>query len=78
MDSDEQFAGIMEALIPGLRSQLMGPQAISRRAPEGWSWHHAGDPGVMQLVPRAQHQAPGNLQRLFHPGGAGGYARWGQ
>ncbi len=34
--------------------------------------------GVMQLMPLDQHEAPGQLQDLLHPGGRGGYADWGQ
>jgi hypothetical protein len=79
LDADPQFAAGMEALIPGLRQQLIGPRGtISRSAPEHWTWHYAREPGVMQLVPRIQHQAPGRLQGLFHPGGNGGYSIWGK
>ncbi|WP_410790082.1 hypothetical protein [Kribbella sp. C-35] len=28
----------------------------------------------MRLVPRIQHEAAGDLQDLFHPGGVGGFA----
>jgi hypothetical protein len=47
--------------------------------PAGFRWHHATDrPGVMQLVPEAQH-APGSLfQDVLHPGGSGGFAQWGR
>lgn len=78
MDEDAAFAGRMEEMIPGLRSQLRSSGGgISRRPPEGWSWHHAADEGVMQLVPRVQHRAPGRLQELLHPGGRGGFSTWG-
>jgi len=46
-------------------------------SPEGWTWHHASEPGVLQLVPDFQH-APGSAwQPLLHPGGAGGMSIWG-
>ena len=79
MNADVGFATLMDDLIPGIRGQLAGPRGgISRQAPSGWTWHHASEPGVMQLVPRVQHQAPGNIQNLLHEGGRGGYAIWGK
>ncbi|MCB1692221.1 MAG: HNH endonuclease [Pseudomonadales bacterium] len=49
-----------------------------RQPPAGWTWHHAQEPGVMQLVPRVQH-APGSIfQDVLHPNGRGGYSIWGQ
>jgi RHS repeat-associated protein len=42
----------------------------------GTAWHHHPfKEGLMQLVYRAEHQSP-LLQRLFHPGGRGGFSRW--
>lgn len=54
---------------------------VAGRSPAGWSWHHSPDrPGILQLVPRAQHQS-GLFADLFHPlvGGTrkGGMATWG-
>jgi hypothetical protein len=47
------------------------------QSPAGWTWHHVPDlPGVMQLVPRAQHQSS-LLAPIFHPGGKGGFFLWG-
>ena len=79
MDNDSEFDQAMNVLIPGIRKSLVGPRGgISRGAPSPlWTWHHAADEGVMQLVPRIQHEAPGNLQKLFHPGGVGGFSIWG-
>jgi hypothetical protein len=52
------------------------PKRLSE-SPEHWSWHHVADrPGVMQLVPRWQHQSSA-FRPLFHPQGRGGFARWG-
>jgi hypothetical protein len=50
MRRDPEFARMMDD---------MGIAAPARldRSPTGWTWHHvAGRPGVMQLVPRTQHQ----------------------
>jgi hypothetical protein len=78
LDAYPEFAKSMDELIPGLRSQLVGARSVSRAPPVGWTWHHATEPGVLQLVPRVQHQAPGPIQRLFHAGGDGGYSIWGK
>ncbi|MGW0736274.1 DUF6531 domain-containing protein [Streptomyces sp. NPDC002851] len=78
MDASPDFARMMDNLIPGIRDELVGPRGgISRRSPTDWTWHHAANPGQMQLVPRVQHSAAGRLQELFHPGGVGGYSIWG-
>lgn len=79
LDSDADFAKAMDDLIPGIRNTLVGPRGgISRLSPSPlWTWHHAAPDGLMQLVPRIQHEAPGNLQNLFHPGGVGGFSIWG-
>lgn len=80
MDADPAFGQLMESMIPGLRKAIVGPRGgISRRSPTslGWTWHHHVDPGRMQLVPTVQHEAGGALQRLFHPGGVGGFSIWG-
>ena len=79
IDTDPAFARAMEDLIPNLRQQLVGPRAVSRRAPRPWAWHHAPESGVMQLVPKIQHTAPGPLQKLLHPipRGRGGWWLWG-
>jgi hypothetical protein len=54
--------------------------SVLGRSPAGWTWHHVVDqPGVLQLVPQAQH-APGSAwQVLLHPGGRGrgGMFVWG-
>ena len=45
--------------------------------PAGLRWHHApGRPGVMQLVPEAQHTSGSIFQDVLHPGGSGGFAQW--
>jgi hypothetical protein len=75
MDEDPEFARSMDGLIPGVRQRI---EAAPNRSPGEWTWHHAQDAGVLQLVPRVQHRSRGRLQELFHPGGRGGYAVWGR
>jgi RHS repeat-associated protein len=53
---------------PGLRG------AFDRESPPGMTWHHnAQDPTKIELVPRAQHKAPGPVQESLHPDNAGGF-----
>jgi RHS repeat-associated protein len=79
MDVDPAFASAMNDLIPGIQEQLVGLEGgVSQRPPSDWTWHHDyWRPGVVQLVPRSQHEAS-EFQPLFHPGGRGGYATWGR
>jgi hypothetical protein len=70
MREDAAFARSMENL--GIKIDRMD------RSPCGWSWHHVPDQsGVMQLVPRDQHQG-GPWQSLLHPGQVGGFKLWGK
>jgi RHS repeat-associated protein len=46
--------------------------AFSREPPPEMSWHHSKG-STMQLVPRAQHQAPGPIQQSLHPEQGGGF-----
>lgn len=78
MIDDPEFATMMEELSPGIGDSLTTASGgFSRLSPPGWTWHHAMDEGWMELVPRLQHQAPGDIQDLLHPGGVGGYWKWG-
>ena len=77
MDGDAEFEKSMDALIPGIRGALVGPRGgISRKSPStDWTWHHAIEEGVMQLIPRVQHEELSTLMHLA--GGIGGFALWG-
>lgn len=75
MEADPTFAELMKAL--GVNVERTSSGVAPRTSPAGWTWHHADDPGVMQLVPRPQH-APGSIfQGALHPEGRGGFAKWG-
>jgi hypothetical protein len=70
MKNDAGFANMADSL---------GIQIPNRlgQSPADWSWHHVPDqPGVMQLVPRSQHQG-GPWQPLLHPNQEGGFKLWG-
>ena len=67
MNTDPSFAKAMEILIPGIRGEILGAKGgISHQSPTrlGWTWHHATDPGKMQLVPTVQH-ARGSILELI-------------
>ena len=76
MESDSQFAQAMQDM--GVNLERTPTGLAPRQSPAGWTWHHADDSGIMQLVPRTQH-APGSaFQDVLHPGGEGGYSIWGK
>ncbi len=78
MEAHPEFAAKIEEMIPGLKSQIIGPKGgIFGISPKPWTWHHSVETGVMQLVPRAQHTSP-LYQHIFHPGGIGGFSIWGR
>lgn len=49
-----------------------------RKPPEGWTWHHQLDEGIMRLVPRTQYTSGSEFWEVLHPDGFGGYALWGK
>ncbi len=82
LQSDPDFAGMMENLIPGVQDSV---SPVGRRAvPNGWTWDHAsrstafGQDGVMRLVPSEQHTPGSPWWRVLHPdeGASGGYSEW--
>jgi len=76
MQSDLEFAQGMNKLIPNLTEQITSQ---SSQSPTNYTWHHNPyEPGLMQLVPRIQHESP-LLRFLFlDPNGNGGYSNWGK
>lgn len=71
MSSDPRFAENMKKL------GISVPERLDR-SPANWTWHHVKDqPGVLQLVPRQQHQGS-NWQPLLHPNQTGGHTVWGR
>ncbi|WP_459583120.1 HNH endonuclease, partial [Dickeya oryzae] len=81
MQADPSFAKNMEDMYPGITDGVKPGSrgAYPRRSPiSDLTWHHHPEkPGVMQLVPLSQHQAPGVVQETLHPGGKGGMYNWG-
>jgi len=76
IESDPEFAQDLANIGLIIRRTRRG--FAPRRPPPGWTWHHATEPGVMQLVPRAQHTSGSIFWRTLHPhpGAAGGYSLW--
>jgi hypothetical protein len=63
----------------GIKLERTPRGKVPWKPPEGWTWHHhPHEEGLMQLMPRWQHESPW-FQGALHPFkyGAGGYARWG-
>jgi len=71
---------------PGLK-EILSPELVdhvtpgsrggfSDRSPPGMSWHHnEQDPKILELLPRAQHKAPGAVQKSLHPSQGGGFKK---
>jgi hypothetical protein len=76
MEGDDAFARGMQDL--GVNLQRTPTGLAPRIPPAGFTWHHADEPGVMQLVPRQQHDQGSIFQDILHPGGEGGYSKWGK
>ncbi|MER2010461.1 MAG: HNH endonuclease, partial [Psychrobacillus sp.] len=78
---DSNFAQEMERLYPGINKGVQPGNRgkFSRNAPtKEVTWHHHAEyEGVLQLVPRNQHQAKGPIQQILHPEGRGGMENWG-
>jgi hypothetical protein len=70
------FARMMQEARVNLRRTPTG--LAPRTPPVGFAWHHAEEPGVMQLVPRQQHDPGSIFQRILHPDGRGGFSKWGK
>jgi hypothetical protein len=81
MEADQAFAAQMEELYPGLREGVApgARGAFPRRSPTpDTTWHHnATREGILELVPRSQHRAPGTVQESLHPARRGGMEEWG-
>lgn len=75
IEADSQFAQTMQNAGVNLQRTPMG--LAPRRPPAGWTWHHAQQPGLMQLVPRLQHTPGSIFWNALHPFGQGGFSIWG-
>ncbi|MEZ2329936.1 HNH endonuclease [Mesorhizobium sp. RCC_202] len=76
MEREPDFAKILQEA--GINLQRTKRGLVPRRAPPGYTWHHAPEPGVMQLVPRYQHDPGTIFQKALHPNRRGGFSLWGK
>lgn len=74
--ADADFAAAMNKLSAGATDRVSS--VGGRQTPLGYTWHHDATPGVLQLVPSAQHSPGSVFWRTLHPdpGAAGGYSIW--
>ncbi|MFS8070577.1 MAG: HNH endonuclease [Byssovorax sp.] len=78
MSDPELATALRKTLGANFESTILSPSGrVLGASPAGWTWHHAVEPGVLQLVPRSQHVTGSAWQSLLHPGGAGGMVLWG-
>uniref|UniRef100_UPI00378478BF RHS repeat-associated core domain-containing protein n=1 Tax=Dokdonella sp. TaxID=2291710 RepID=UPI00378478BF len=80
MNADLALATFFEKEYPGIAAGIKpGPRgAYPRRAPiSGLTWHHASEPGSLELVPTNHHEASGPVQQSLHPERRGGMEEWG-
>ena len=77
LEGDDAFARGMQNQSVILQRTPTG--LAPRTSPAGFSWHHAEEPGVLQLVPREQHERGSIFQDILHPDrGRGGFFKWGK
>jgi hypothetical protein len=76
MEGDVAYARAMEN--EGVILQRTPTGLPPRTPPPSFSWHHGDEPGVMQLVPREQHDRGSIFQDILHPDGRGGFSKWGK
>jgi hypothetical protein len=74
MEGEDAFAWGMKN--EGVDLQRTRTGLAPRTPPAGFSWHHAEEPGVLQLVPREQHDPGSIFQDALHPDGRGGFSKW--
>lgn len=76
IQSDAVLASQIQGL--GIHVPLLARGGVKSISPKDWSWHHhPHDSGVLQLIPRWQHESP-LFRSVLHPDGKGGYYYWGQ
>ncbi len=76
MEIDSEFNNMMKHLGVDIKRTSTG--LAPRRPPEGFTWHHEVEDGLMRLVPREQHTPGSAYWNVLHPNGRGGYSIWGK
>ncbi|HGB2023498.1 TPA: RHS repeat-associated core domain-containing protein, partial [Salmonella enterica subsp. enterica serovar Wangata] len=65
---ERRYPGIYEHVSPGARN------GYSSEPPRGTTWHHANQPGSLELVDFEHHR---KYSKIYHPDGTGGRNKWG-
>lgn len=79
MRAGPEYGALMREVVPGIDTVLTRAGRARGVSPPGWTWHHhATDRGVMELVPRVQHDPGSEWQAVLHPGLSGGMSAWGR
>ncbi|EGM1791495.1 type IV secretion protein Rhs [Salmonella enterica subsp. enterica] len=76
MNQDPQLKASLERKYPGIYDHV-SPGArggFSSEPPKGTTWHHANQPGSLELVDFEHHR---KYSRIYHPDGTGGRNKWG-
>ena len=76
MASNARFASDITKL--GIKIPTSSSGSILGKSPANWVWHHDINPGMMQLVPKAQHTVGSPFWKTLHPNGVGGFSIWGK
>ena len=75
-NSIQKNPSLGKALPPEVVAHVQpGPKGgFASTSPPNHSWHHnTQDTPKIELIPRAQHKAPGAVQKSLHPGQKGGF-----
>lgn len=71
---EQHYPGITKAVSPSLKGVFPTRPPIDL----GLTWHHNSyQEGLLELIPRIHHRAPGVIQSNLHPNQRGGMEIWG-
>ena len=67
MENDSTFKKVVEDM--GVKLERTPTGLAPRKPPEGFTWHHERESGLMRLVPRSQHTPGSSYWKVLHPDG---------
>ncbi len=74
LEMERQYPGIFNNLTPSVRGNF----PVRLNSEFNLTWHHdAYEAGILDLIPRTHHKAPGIVQKILHPNNRGGMQIWG-
>ena len=82
MEKDKYMKNLFDESYPGLsdfvKPSKAGVYPAKPSTKIGLTWHHNSyREGLMELIPRIHHRAPGAVQKNLHPNNKGGMRIWG-